>query len=184
MKTLITKRLILREWQEKDVNDLYEFAKSDLVGPSAGWTQHKSIEESEAIIKMFIINDDTYAIVLKEENKVVGSIGLHNRKPNSSVIELKQREIGYVLNPDYWGRGIMPEAVEALLEYGFNDLDLDLISCSHFDFNNNSKRVIEKSGFKYKFQKKEKLKFFADKEVTTLCYNISKIEYEELGKEI
>lgn len=182
MKTLITKRLILRAWEETDVNDLYEYAKSELVGPSAGWGVHKNKEESKEILKMFILNGDTYAIVLKRENKVVGSIGLHNRKSDLNIIELVHKDIGYVLNPNYWGRGIMPEAVSCLLKYGFNDLNLDLVSCSHFDFNNKSKRVIEKCGFKYKFQKKEKLKFLEDKEVTTLYYNISKNEYFELSK--
>lgn len=65
MKELITDRLILREWKEEDSKDLYEYAKSELVGPNAGWPPHKNEEESKEIIKMFIKNKDTYAIVLK-----------------------------------------------------------------------------------------------------------------------
>lgn len=100
METLITERLILREWKETDSKDLYEYAKSELVGPNAGWPPHKNEEESKEIIKMFIRDDNTYAIVLKEENKVIGGIGLHDRKPDDSLTELKQKEIGYVLNPN------------------------------------------------------------------------------------
>nr|WP_300005853.1 GNAT family N-acetyltransferase [Tissierella sp.] len=182
MKTLTTKRLILRQWQVTDLDDLYEYAKSDLVGPNAGWAMHKSKEESKEIIEMFIKSGEIYAIVLKEEDKVIGSIGLHDRKSDISIKEMDQREVGYVLNPNYWGKGIMPEAVDRVVEYGFKELYLDLITCCHYDFNNNSKRVIEKCGFKYKFEKKEKLKALDDKEVTTLCYIISKEDYIELCK--
>lgn len=177
MDILNTERLILREWRESDSSDLYEYAKSDLVGPNAGWKPHKSEDESKEIIKMFINNNDTYAIVLKSENKVIGGIGLHNIKPDEKLCNLEQREIGYVLSPTYWGNGYVPEAVNYLLDYAFNKLDLDLIWCGHFDFNNNSKRVNEKCGFKYKFTKDEKLKLLDNKEVKTLYYNISKSEF-------
>ena len=139
MKEIITGRLIIRPWTISDSSDLYEYAKSELVGPNAGWKPHKSEDESKEIINMFISDNDSYAIVLKTENKVIGGIGLHNRKPND--VSLKH------LNPKYWGNNYVPEAVQALLEYGFTEINLDLIWCGHYDFNNNSKRVIEKCGF-------------------------------------
>ncbi|MGH4118006.1 GNAT family N-acetyltransferase [Clostridium sp.] len=177
MEVLITSRLILREWKESDSTDLYEYAKSELVGPNAGWSPHKNEEESKGIIRMFIENNETYAIVLKSENKVIGSIGLHNRNHDDSLSHLKYKEIGYVLNPKHWGNGFIPEAVNCLMEYGFNALNLDLIWCGHFDFNSNSKRVIEKCKFKYRFRKTERLKLLDNKEVVTLYYNIFKSEY-------
>ena len=177
MEILNTNRLILREWKETDSTDLYEYAKSELVGPNAGWPPHKNEEESKEIIRMFIESNETYAIVLKSENKVIGGIGLHNRKPDDNLSHLKQKEIGYVLNPKYWGKGIIPEAVNYLIKYGFNELNLDLIWCAHFDFNSNSKRVIEKCAFKYRFQKANMLKLLDNKEVVTLYYNIFKSEY-------
>lgn len=177
MENLITERLVLRKWKETDSKDLYEYAKTELVGPNAGWTPHENEEESKAIIEMFIKNGDSYAIVLKEENKVIGGIGIHNRRPDNTILDLNQREIGYVLNPKYWGRGIVPEAVNRLIKYGFEELNLDLIWCGHYDFNAKSKRVVEKCNFKYKFQKDEKLSLLNNKEVTTLYYNILKEDY-------
>ena len=168
METLVTNRLILRQWKDNDSADLYEYAKSELVGPSAGWPPHKNEEDSKGIIRMFIENNETYAVVLKSENKVIGGIGLHNRKPDDSLSDLLQKEIGYVLSPKYWGNGFIPEAVNFLIKYGFNELNLDLIWCGHFDFNSKSKRVIEKCRFKYRFQKNERLKLLDNKEVTTL----------------
>ncbi len=175
MKQLETKRLILREWNFSDSADLYEYAKNESVGPNAGWSPHKSETESKEIIKMFIESQETYAIQLKESNKVIGSIGLHKRDNSNN-----QSEIGYVLNPDYWGQGIIPEAVERIKEYGFIDLSLDEIWCAHFDFNHKSKRVNEKCGFKYQFTKKDILKQLNDKAVNTLYYRILKSEYSNI----
>ena len=177
MKELTTSRLILREWKEEDSKDLYEYATSELVGPNAGWPPHKNEEESKEIIKMFIKNENTYAIVLKSENKVIGGIGIHDRKPDDTLVNLKQRELGYVLNPKYWGKEIVPEAVNELVRYSFEELNLDLVWCGHFDFNKNSKRVNEKCGFKYKLTKDEKIKLLNNKQVTTLYYCIYKSEY-------
>ena len=177
VETLITNRLKLRQWEENDSTDLYEYAKSELLGPYAGWPPHKNEEEGKNIIKMFIQDNDTYAIVLKSENKVIGSIGIHDRKPDITIYNIKQKEIGYALNPKYWGNGFIPEAVECLIKYGFNELNLDLIWCGHFDFNFKSKRVIEKCGFNYKFKKTKRVELLDNKELTTLYYNIFKSEY-------
>lgn len=179
MKEIITDRLVIRPWNISDSSDLYEYAQSKLVGPSAGWKPHKSEDESKEIIKRFIRCNDSYAIVLKEEGKVIGGIGLHKRKPDVSLKDLEQREIGYVLNPKYWGKEYIPEAVNALVNYGFTQMKLDLIWCGHYDFNNNSKRVNEKCGFKYKFTKKERLERLDNIEVNVLYYGISKNEYEK-----
>lgn len=174
METLRTERLILREWKDSDSPDLFEYGKSDLVGPNAGWPQHKDEEESKAIIKRFIAEQENYAIVLESENKVIGGIGMHKRTPDPDLAHLNQREIGYVLNPAYWGQGIVPEAVRYLITYGFEDLNLDVIWCAHFDWNEKSRRVVEKCGFQYQFSKNETLKLLDNKEVVTLYYNVYK----------
>lgn len=174
MKEFKTERLILREWKLSDSQDLFEYAKSELVGPNAGWAPHKTVEESIEIIKSFIEEGSVYAIELASENKVIGGIGLHKRTPKEELAHLKQREFGYVLNPKYWGQGIVPEAVKYLIQYGFEELDLDIIWCGHYSENTKSKRVIEKVGFKYNFTKHEILKALDNKEVETLYYIIER----------
>jgi ribosomal-protein-alanine N-acetyltransferase len=59
------------------------------------------------------------------------------------------REIGYALHKDHWGLGLMPEAVKAVISWCFDDLHYDFLICCHFDWNKQSKRVIEKCGFRY-----------------------------------
>lgn len=179
MTLLETERLIIRTWELSDSADLYEYAKSDLVGPNAGWKPHKDEEESKGIIKMFLDGDETFAVELKTENKVIGGVGLHRRTPDESLKELEQREIGYVLNPFYWGNGYIPEAVKGLLDHGFNKMKLDLIWCGYFEGNNNSKRVCEKSGFIYQCTKDRELPLLDNKIVKEILCNISRDDYGE-----
>ena len=59
------------------------------------------------------------------------------------------REIGYVLSKEYWGKGLMPEAVNRVIKFCFEQENYDYLMCSHFVINSQSKRVIEKSGFRF-----------------------------------
>ena len=145
-----TPRLILRSWRVTDLDDFYEYAKVDGVGQMAGWLPHKNLEESLRILSMFIDEKKTFALELKENGKVIGSIGLETRDADVGIPEnLQGREIGYVLNKDYWGRGLMPEAVKAVIEYCFTELGFDWLTCGHFIRNSQSRRVVEKCGFRY-----------------------------------
>ena len=54
-----------------------------------------------------------------------------------------------MLSKAYWGQGLMPEAVKAVIDWLFRDMQLDFIICGHFDWNSRSRRVIEKCGFRY-----------------------------------
>ena len=72
--TLRTERLILRPWKESDVDDLFEYASVDGVGQMAGWKPHQTLEESKAIIDMFIKGKKTFAV--EYEGKAIGSIGI------------------------------------------------------------------------------------------------------------
>lgn len=145
-----TERLILRPWRMEDLEDLYKYARVDGVGQMAGWQPHGSIAESRAILEMFIRDRKTLAVESREDQRVIGSVGLEPLKPATGLDEaLQGREIGYVLSRDYWGRGLMPEAVEAVIDYCFRELDLDYLTCGHFNRNDRSRRVIEKCGFRY-----------------------------------
>ena len=81
---------------------------------------------------------------------MIGSLGLEPRDEDAGLPEEFQgREIGYVLSRDYWGRGLMPEAVKAVIDYCFQELSFDYLTCGHFDRNSRSRRVVEKCGFRF-----------------------------------
>ena len=143
-----TDRLILRAWEKSDLHDFYEYARGEGVGEKAGWNHHQSIGESQRILDSFIRNKKTFALVLKENGKVIGSLGLEPRDEDAGLTEeLQGREVGYVLSKDYWGRGLMPEAVQAVIRYCFDVPNYDYLTCGHFDHNDRSRRVVEKCGF-------------------------------------
>ena len=153
MKNLETKRLILRPWEETDAKALYQYAKDSEVGPAAGWPPHTSEENSLEIIKNVLSAEGAYAVVLKETGEAVGSVGLMIREQSHVKCPNKEAEIGYWLGVPYWGKGLIPEAVNELIRYAFEELGIDTLWCGYFVGNEKSKRVQEKCGFVYEYTK-------------------------------
>ena len=148
---LETNRLILRAWEITDLDDFFEYASVEGVGEKAGWEHHKSKDKSLEILKMFIEEKKVFAIVLKENQKVIGSIGIEelSEELDKDLDNLLGRELGYVLNKDYWNKGIMKEAVSKVVDYCFNTLKLNFLMASYFNYNIASKRVLENLNFKF-----------------------------------
>lgn len=167
-----TERLILRNWSYDDAPDLFEYASNPKVGPMAGWKPHETLEDSLEIIKMFI-ESRQFAIVLKQTNKVIGSIGWLKNKDGSC-------DLGYALSQEYWGRGLIPEASLAVMKYMFETLKIDAITIGHFDFNLQSKRVVEKLGFKY-VNENDYVRKYDDKIIRKINYRITKEEFYKQG---
>ena len=143
--TLSTPRTLLRPWRESDAPRLYELAKSPNVGPAAGWLPHKSEAESLQVIRTVLLGSGTFAVVLKENEQVIGAASVTVAGNDTGSTD--EASLGYWLGEPYWGRGIMPEVVRALLEYAFITLKLERVWLSYFDENDRSRRVAEKCGF-------------------------------------
>ena len=148
---LETDRLILRAWEITDLDDFFEYASVEGVGEKAGWEHHKSKDKSLEILKMFIEEKKVFAIVLKENQKVIGSIGIEElgEELDKDLDNLPGRELGYVLNKDYWNKGIMKEAISKVVDYCFNTLKLNFLMASYFNHNIASKKVLENLNFKF-----------------------------------
>ncbi len=175
MKTLVTKRLILRQLKLTDLEDLYDYAKNEKIGPMAGWPRHKSIETTYKILKMLIKEDETWAITLKNEDRLIGTIGLTANDIFQALNNTK--ELGFVLRESYWGKGIVKEAADAVINYGFVDLELGEIICGHYPYNKQSQRVIEKLNFKY-INTEVKEDYKGDP-IDVMYYKINRAEYLE-----
>lgn len=149
--TLETDRLFLRPWKGSDLDDFYEYACVPGVGEMAGWQHHESKEISKKILDSFVEEKNVFAVVYKQNGKVIGSLGLHPSWANNDeqFKNLRQKEIGYVLSKNYWGLGLMPEAVKRVIGFCFETLNLEAVTIGHFQSNNQSRRVIEKCGFKF-----------------------------------
>ena len=154
---LETERLILRPWREDDAEELYKYASDPDVGPAAGWPVHTSVENSREIISSVLSAEGTYALVLRETGLPVGSIGIMHDK-NVPTGE-NEAEIGYWIGKPFWGRGLVPEAVEAALHCCFEELGCERVWCAFYEGNEKSRRVQEKCGFV--FERREDNKFCA-----------------------
>lgn len=175
-----TKRLILRHWREDDAEALYKYASDPDVGSIAGWPPHTSIENSLEIIRTVFAAPETYAVVLKDTDEPIGCCGImFANSLHAADMTQSEAEIGYWIGKPYWGQGLIPEAVAALLSRCFNELALDAVWCGHYEGNNKSQRVCEKCGFKFHHTDTDILSPLGDKR-TEHIYLMTKQHYHAL----
>lgn len=141
---------MLRTIKKRDYRDLFEYGKDPEVTKFLNWgPMVLSIEARRSIKDIFFPRIKNglpigYAIVDIKKNKMIGTVDFH-----SKIDDQYAAEIGYVIHKDYWSKGIMTQAVKELIRLGFTYLNYDKIIIKHLSKNIGSKRVIEKSGFKY-----------------------------------
>ncbi len=175
-----TQRLILRPWRETDAEALYKYASDPDVGPIAGWPVHTSVENSLEIIRTVFSTPETYAIVLKETDEPVGCCGImFANSLHTADMEQQEAEIGYWIGKPYWGQGLVPEAVKAILARCFNELELSAVWCGYYEGNLKSKRVCEKSGFRFHHTNPDIVSPLGDKR-TEHFYKMTKDDYYTL----
>lgn len=143
-----TDKLLLRSFEDKDAPAIRKLAGSIEIARNT-FVPHPY---EEGMVGQFIeeSNKNTsigkwanFAIVLKKENILIGSIGYKDidRKHHRA-------EFGYWIGKPYWGKGYATEAVELLVDYGFNELGLHRIYATPFGSNIASQRVLEKAGLR------------------------------------
>ena len=146
---LMTQRLILRRWNQKDAEDLYRYACDPDVGPIAGWPPHKNPDESRAVIRDVLNGREAYAICLKEDGRAIGAIELKLNGHTDLTDRDDECEMGYWLGKPFWGRGIVPEAVTEMLRRAFEDIGMQKVWVGYYEGNSKSKRVQEKCRFRF-----------------------------------
>lgn len=147
---LDTERLKLRPWKKEDAQALYKYASNENVANPAGWPRHISVEMSEEVIATYFAEPETYAIVLKSSGEPVGCIGLVPRdSEHRKSISDNEREIGYWIGESLWGKGLIPEAINALEKHWQSEIHISKLWIITYDFNLKSQRVAEKCGFSF-----------------------------------
>ena len=148
---LRTERLMLRPWRQTDLQDLFAFASQSGVGEMCGWRPHTAIEESQRMLDALIAGKISFA--LEYQDKAIGMLGIpkYDEAHFPQFDDLRCRELSFILNRDYWGRGIMPEAVREMLRHAFEDCGMKKVWCGYYEGNDKSQRVQEKCGFRYQW---------------------------------
>ena len=144
--TFETQRLILRRIRVSDSSDMFEYSSDYEVTRYLTWYPHKTIDESREYAEYL---QERYAngkffdwgIEHKESRKFIGTCGFTSINLNNN-----QAEVGYVLARDYWGLGIVPEALRLIMDFGFNYLGFDKIEARFLEGNERSRKVMQKMG--------------------------------------
>ena len=149
-RTLESERLILRKFTLDDAHAMYEnWANDSDVTKYLMWKTHENVDASKDIISEWIskyCNDDFYlwAIVLKDGNVPVGSIGVVDKNDAVEMVH-----IGYCIGKRWWNKGIVSEAFSAVIAYLFDDVGVNRIESRHDPNNPASGKVMLKCGLKY-----------------------------------
>lgn len=144
---LESNRLILREIVHTDIQDIYNCFSNQEVTRYYGQDPFTKIEEAEQLVELFAKNYEEkrgirWGIELKEQRRLIGTIGFHNWAPKH-----RRAEFGYELHPNNWGRGYATEAASMVISYGLNDLELTRIGAIVFLGNQASNDLLTKLGF-------------------------------------
>lgn len=148
-QTIETERLVLRRFKLDDAEDMYSnWTSRPKVNKFLTWPLHPSADFTRHLLEGWIARYEdggyfNWVIEYKENGTVIGNI---------SVVELNEKiesaAIGYCMSDDYWGRGIMPEALKAVMDYLFDVVGLNRVCACHDVNNPKSGRVMDKAGMK------------------------------------
>ncbi len=144
-----TERLLLRGWQQADLQDLFAYSRIPEVGNMAGWPALQTLEEAQEILDSFVREPYTFALEHKQSRKVIGSLCMDWLDPDPELPDANVLIFGYDLHKDFWGQGLMPEAIRRAIPYCFDTLKADYIRIGVYVWNRQSIRVAEKCGFRY-----------------------------------
>jgi ribosomal-protein-alanine N-acetyltransferase len=147
--TLTTERLILRQIQPEDTDALFAIYSDAEAMRYYGHTLHLTPADTRNYIARIHANyaegaSITWGVTMQGVDQVIGTCGFHH-----FADDYARAETGYALHPAYWGKGVMVEAMQAVLTYGFSDLSFHRVEAIIDIANEASKRLLLKLGFTY-----------------------------------
>lgn len=146
---LQTDRLLLEKLSLSHLDGLYEVYADEDTTRHVPRTRHESKAETEAMLQRIIQScaegkSLVWSVIHKPDGRVIGNAGLYQHHPVN-----RSASLGAVIHKDYWGRGIVVEALRQLIDFGFHSLNLVRIEASFETGNLASLRVVEKLGMTY-----------------------------------
>ncbi len=168
-----TKRLILRPFKVSDAQMMFDnWAQDEEVTRYLSWLPHENVEQTKTIIQSWIDkgkeNKSYYqwAIVLKENNQVIGSITC-----------FENTEIGYCIAKKYWRQSITPEALKAIIYFLFNNVGLESVYAVHNILNPASGKVMSKCGMV--FEREVEGTNNKNEDITLCLYKLQNPKYKK-----
>ncbi len=146
MPELDTARLRLRRLTMHDAHDIYRYSRDAEVARHVLWEAHRSIGDSRAYLRYMLRRyrnhePASWGIEYRQTGEIIGTIGFMWIQADNAAAE-----VGYSLSRDYWNRGIMTEALKAVIAHGFGSMNLNRIEAQHETTNPASGAVMRKCG--------------------------------------
>lgn len=176
VKLMETPRLILRKITPDDSEDMFEYASLESVTEYLTWYPHPTLQYTRRYVRSLskCYSNGTFfdwGLELKSEHKFIGTCGYTSYDlQNNSV------EVGYVLSPSYQHRGLMTEALGAVLVHAFGTVGAERVEARHIVGNNLSAAVMKRCRMKYEGTARHFL-YIKDKYRDISVYSILKDEY-------
>ena len=147
--TIESERLILRKMKPSDSRDMYEYSRLPEVTRYLLWEPHtnpsQTLDYLEYLQTRYRVGDFyDWAVVEKSRGKMIGTCGFTSLDFSNNAAE-----VGYVLNPAFWGKGLAPEALMRVMRFGFMELNVHRIEAKYMVENARSRRVMEKCGMTF-----------------------------------
>jgi ribosomal-protein-alanine N-acetyltransferase len=174
-----TPRLILKKISMENLYDMNRYASLEETSRFLIWTPHLNLLETKGTIEFHMDQykkrlPPNWGLTYKEDKRFIGTCGF------TSVDEYNNSaELGYVLSPEYWGRGLMKEALRAVMKVAFLDVGFHRLTVRIMDGNVSSVKLAESVGFSYEGTARE-CQIIKGKYATVHTYSILEDEYEKI----
>lgn len=177
--TLHTERLSLRAMHPIDAEDMYDYSRRPEVTKYLLWTEHKNVGYTKDYLfyvgTRYALGDFyDWAIIDLESRRMIGTCGFTRIDAANDCAE-----IGYVLNPDFHGKGYATEAVRKIIDFGFSELSLNRIEARFMKGNEASLRLMQRVGMTFEGYMRD-LIFVKGSYRTVGISSILKSEYDKL----
>lgn len=177
--TLHTERLSLRAMHPIDAEDMYDYSRRPEVTKYLLWTEHKNVGYTKDYLfyvgTRYALGDFyDWAIIDLESRRMIGTCGFTRIDAANDCAE-----IGYVLNPDFHGKGYATEAVKKIIDFGFSELSLNRIEARFMKGNEASLRLMQRVGMTFEGYMRD-LIFVKGSYRTVGISSILKSEYDKL----
>ena len=172
-----TDRLVLRRIEEGDYAGMFDYSSDLDVTKYLIWKPHTDIDETKKHIAELQKRYDSgqfydWGMVYKKDGCFVGTCGFTSVDMGKNICE-----VGYVLSKKYWGMGLVPEALEPIMEFAFDYLGFEKIEARFLEGNSRSKKVMEKVGMTHAKTEHKGL-FVKDGYKTVYTYSVNKEAFE------
>ncbi|NLM86889.1 MAG: GNAT family N-acetyltransferase [Clostridiales bacterium] len=175
---ILTRRLTLRPLRMQDARDFYAYGKDPEVARYVLWDPHTSLRQTRSILRGLMLdsridNLHTKAIVINQDQSMVGTIGLVNQDTQNQCAE-----VGFSLARPQWGQGLMTEALTAYIRYIFEATAINRLDAVHDSLNPASGSVMLKAGMRREGLHRGRI-YYKGRYATVVLYAILRKDLEE-----